>query len=413
MFTRRPRMPMWIAAFAAIGFGCGDAGNANGFGGTLGPGGTGATGGGPVAEVSCTVRENGCDDGNECTIDGMCESITGQCIGRAPEPEGAECGSDAIFVCNGEGACVGCNADSQCDSFFPPDECRERARCVAQACPLPEARPDGTPCSTGACRSGVCTSPWAPKEASVHMLCGVDFSLGGSFGSPVFESSMDLRVAPTEIAPGETFSAAVSSAIRLPRGFLQEVVIGLFPAPFLELELTGARAEVESTGVVAGGPVGTTVAPLPQTIPIRQGPNPGDLGGQACDTAEDCPLAAFGQRCEADGECGCACRSGCTPAECANVVVADAVLNMETIQGAIYSAEQEGEVCFDAGGLLAIPDFDAPARTGIRVSAFPGPLAIDCDGGFFDDNGTPNWPHDDSVSDNPPQERVCFPIGDP
>ncbi|MEM7433536.1 MAG: hypothetical protein AAF436_00195 [Myxococcota bacterium] len=413
MFTRRPTMPMWIVAFAAIGVACGDGGNSNGFGGTLGLGGTGASGGGPNAEVSCTVRENGCNDGNECTVDGMCESITGQCIGRMPEAEGTQCGSDAIFVCDGEGTCVGCNADSQCDAFFPADECRQSARCVAQACPAPDARPDGTTCSTGTCRDGVCTSPWAPKEASVPMLCGADFSIDGSFESPVFESSMDLRVDPTEIAPGETFSAAVSSAIRLPRSFLQELVTGLFPTPVPELELTGARAEVESTGVVSGGPVGTTVAPLPLTIPILQRTNPGNPGGQACDAAEDCPFAAFGQRCETDGVCGCACRAGCDPPECANIVVGDLVLNMETIQGAIYTAAQEGEVCFDAGGLLAIPNFDAPARTGIRVSAFPGPLAVDCDGGFFDDNGTNNWTHDDSVSDNPVEERLCFPIGDP
>ena len=54
-----------------------------------------------------------CDDGNACTIDGTCNTVTGECDGGRNAPEDTECnGAD---VCDGAGSCVECNRSQQCD----------------------------------------------------------------------------------------------------------------------------------------------------------------------------------------------------------------------------------------------------------------------------------------------------------
>lgn len=384
---------------------CGDP-QAAGFAGTTGANGGGGVGGDGTF-VSCTELPNGCADGNDCTVDGNCESITGMCIGREPEPRDTPCGPDGIFVCDGEGSCVGCNSDEQCAPFFPDEECRVTPRCIGQACPLPEPLPNGTPCSTGECRDGVCTSPWAPKEQLVPMICGA------SFGNDLFAATMTLAVAPTPISSTESFSATIETSIRLPRALIQQVVTGRFPQPLDTMVISDARAEVESTGVVAGTPVETTLNPLPQEVAISQVTNFGDAGGQSCDRPTDCPLFAFGQRCGSGGACSCVCRPGCVPSQCPNRVVADVVLQMEPIQGAIYRALSEGSVCFDAGGDYNDPSPAGRVRhTGAQVTSALGRFAVECAGGSIDDNDSPGS-GDDIISPNAPESQVCFPIAEP
>lgn len=397
MITPRGVSLACLLSGSLFAFACGDGENA-GFAGSSGQGGAGGSGGGPDAFVSCVDLPNGCDDGNDCTVDGNCESITGMCIGRAPEPRDMACGRNGIFVCDGEGACVGCNTDEQCEPFFPDEECRVAPRCIDQGCPLPAALPNGTPCSTGECRDGVCTSPWAPKQQLVPMICGV------SFGDNVYETQMTLTVAPTPISSAEPFSAAIDASIRLPRELLQDLVTGRFPDSLEDFVVSAARAEVESSGVVSGTPVETTLDPLPQQVGILQTPNFGDSGGQPCAAPSDCPLAEFGQLCGLASGCVCACRPGCFPSECPNVVISDVVLPMETIQGAIYSPLLEGAVCFDAAGDYVSPTFTDPVRTGARVVSSLGPFAVECAGGFIDD---------DAIVPNPVDTQVCFPIAEP
>ncbi|MEM8608980.1 MAG: hypothetical protein AAGF92_17885 [Myxococcota bacterium] len=406
MITPRAMRIASMSAFVLAAAACGDGGSAQNAGAS-GVGGMGGEGGGPPAGVSCVVLPNGCNDGNPCTVDGNCESVTGRCIGRANEPLDTPCGPDDIFVCDGEGTCVGCTTDDQCEGFFTDEECRVAPACVDRSCPLPDPLPNGTPCSTGECRDGFCTSPWAPKQQLVPMICGV------SFWEDPIESPMNITVAPTPIASGETFSARIDASLHVPRLLLQQLVIAAYPDRLDTLLVAGGRAEVSSLGVASGTPVETTLQPLPQVVQIRQVPNAGDPGGQACTVSSDCPLSGFGQRCSPfSGTCVCACREGCSPSFCPNLVVADAVLSMEPIQGAIYSPLLDGEVCFDVSGDYVSPEFSDRVRTGIRVTTFPGPFAIECAGGSIDDNGTLDV-SDDVVVPNPPNDQICFPIGQP
>lgn len=390
-------------------FGCGDsAANTAGFGGSLGTGGVGAE---PDAGVNCI--ESGCNDGNDCTVDGLCERVTGQCIGAGAEPMDTRCGQNGIFVCDGEGNCVGCNVDEQCEAFFPDNECAEAPKCVASGCARPDPLPDGTPCSGGDCRAGACSGPWGPKQQLVPLVCGASLFGGGSFAPGLFAASMDLTVAPTMIAPAAQFSATLDASLVVPQSLLQEAVIAGFPNAVVGLDVSDARAEIDATRVASGTPVNTILNPLPQTFSIPQTSTVGDPGGQLCDADDDCPLGEFGQRCGIASRCECACQPDCSPTDCANTVTGDAVLAFETIQGAVFRAFPNGEVCFDAGGTAPNPNFLRPVRTGLRVTSNPGPLAIECEGGTVNDNGTPKVPNDDFVDPNPPENQVCFPIGSP
>ncbi len=402
----RAWMSLHCPLFAILVFvGCGDtAGNTGGFGGNAGAPGTG---GAPDAGVSCV--ESGCQDGNDCTTDGMCEPMSGTCVGAGLEPTNTPCGQNDIFVCDGQGRCVGCNSDEQCNAFFPDDECRGNPQCIENACPLPDPLPDGIPCGDGIgrCSSGACSSPWAPTEKLVPMACR------SSISPRLFDSAMDLTVAPTPIQPASQFSTSLDSSLLLPQELLQQLVLASFPTPLLSIEVTGARAEISTTRVASGTPVNTTLTPLPQTVPISQSSNAGDSGGQVCQSNEDCPLSDFGQICSPANRCECACQSGCVPASCANVVTADMVLRLETIQGAIYSAFPSGQVCFDVAGDVSSADVALPIGTGIRAAAGSDPLAIECEGGAVNGNGTPGSYEDDFVDPNPPAGQVCFPIGLP
>ncbi|MDH3202487.1 MAG: hypothetical protein OEM15_16475 [Myxococcales bacterium] len=389
-----------VAIFVLVG--CADsAGNTGGSGGSAGIGGIAGM---PDAGVSCV--ESGCQDDNDCTTDGMCEPMSGQCVGAGVEPTNTPCGQNGIFVCDGEGRCVGCNVDEQCEAFFP-DECLEDSQCINKACPPPDPLPDGTPCSSGECRSGVCSGPWAPTRKLVPIACG------SSFSPALFDSSMDLTVAPTPIMPAAQFNATLDSALLIPQALLQQAVIASFPTPLPSIEVTGARAEIATTRVASGTPVNTTLAPLPQTVMIPQVANPGDRSGQLCETHDDCPLGEFGQLCAFAGRCVCACGPGCFPENCANLVTGGLVLRLETIQGAIYGAFRSGEVCFDVAGDASDPDVGLPIRTGIRVTADAASLAIECEGGTVNDNGTPDLPEDDLVDINLSLDQICFPIGFP
>ena len=148
-----------------------------------------------------------CDDGNGCTLADTCQA--GVCVG-----------SD-LLVC------------------APLDECFDAGTCdpIAGQCSSPQ-KPDGTPCSTGACQSGVCTEPALSALAggASHSLALLDngevYSWGsnssgqlGDGGSSTYRASPSLvstlagpvRVAQTErtIAAGNAHSLAVLSDGRI------------------------------------------------------------------------------------------------------------------------------------------------------------------------------------------------------
>ena len=118
-----------------------------------------------------------CDDGSACTQSSSCNAI-GICSG----PSSIVCPDDACNYagCNpGSGACdklpkpngTSCDDGDPCTTTdhctagacagapvvcTAPDECHDAGSCGAAGCAA-TAKPDGTPCSLGACQAGVCT----------------------------------------------------------------------------------------------------------------------------------------------------------------------------------------------------------------------------------------------------------------
>ncbi len=395
----------------SIAIGEGGAGGSGGSGGSSdgGIGGMGGVGGIDGGDAGTDCAETGCSDGNECTIDGVCNTLSGMCMdGGGFEPAGTRCTQERGFFCDGEGACVVCNEDEQCARFFPPQECREPAACVDGACPIPEALPDGTMCSEGECYEGLCV-PLAPQSKLVPMVCDNQVT-------PFFwEIPMNMNVAPSAIEATRPFNADIEAALSIPQEFLQFGLISVYPEELTSIEVSSAAAEIVTSGVLSGSPVSTIRSTVPVAFPIPQIPNPGDAGGDACTDDGDCPLAAFGQRCSAGGQCDCACDTGCVPEQCANVVTADIAVPVNPIFKAPYRAQASGAVCFDVGGEDPPSAVGAPPlRTGIRAVASNGAFVrFECVGGTVNDNGTPDNPFDDFVDPNPPDARICFPIDTP
>jgi MYXO-CTERM domain-containing protein len=92
-----------------------------------------------------------CDDGNACTMSDTC--MAGTCVGGA------------MGVCN------------------PPGECQEAGACnpVNGICSYPN-KPDGTPCTSGACHAGSCLTS-AGSSSSTGSSSGSTTGAGGGTGS--------------------------------------------------------------------------------------------------------------------------------------------------------------------------------------------------------------------------------------
>ncbi len=364
----------------------------------------GGTGGMPGADAGMDCAIVGCDDGNQCTVDGVCNTLTGVCQdGGSNEPIDTSCNQQGGFFCDGDGRCVVCNSDAQCERFFPPQECREPTACVENDCVIPPV-PDGTPCSIGQCFQGRCLS-----TKLVPMVCG----------SPVtpfmWQVEMDMTVVPSAIEATRPFTADILAALELPQEFLQFAVAAVFPQELTSIEVRSAAAEIVTAGVLNGSPVSTILSRVPVVFEIAQEPNPGDAGGTPCEGNLDCPLSPFFQTCGPGGQCDCACRPGCEPEVCANIVTEDIAVPTDPIFKAGYTAAESGDACFDVGGLNP-PGLvgAAPARTGIRAVASNGAvIQFECVGGTLNDGGTPDDPRDDTVDPNPPEEQLCFPIQTP
>jgi hypothetical protein len=372
-------------------------------------GGAGGTGGLVDFDAGMDCNDVGCDDGNACTVDGVCNTLMGVCVGGGTNvPAETSCTDDGGFVCDGAGSCVVCNDDLQCERFFPPQDCREPATCTDHDCPIPSAFPDGTPCSAGVCYRGSCVA-LLPQQKLVPMVCDNSVSFFD------WEIPMDLTVAPSAIEAAHNFTADVHASLSVPREFLQGGMIAVFPTELTSLSIVSAGAEIVAEGVLTGSPVSTTWRSTPLSVPIPQVANPGDPGGSACVADADCPLAAFSQSCNASGQCDCACQAGCTPAACANVVTGDVPVPLPPLFKVPYRAQASGQVCFDVGGSNPPSAIGAPpVRTGIRAVASNGAFVrFECVGGTLNDNGTPALPADDFVDPNPPSSQICFPIDTP
>lgn len=383
------------------GGGVAGSGGRGGVAGDAGAGGAGGVGGMIDGDAGLDCNEVGCDDGNECTIDGVCNTLMGVCTGGGIDKViDTPCRQDGGFFCDGEGNCVVCNEDAQCARFFPPQDCRAAAVCEDNACPIPDPLPDGTPCASGQCFQGECVAV-LPQQKLVPMVC--DNPVSPSY----WEIPMDMTVAPSAIRAAQAFTADIRTTLSVPREFLQFGLIAVFPTELTSLEITSAGAEVVTEGVLSGSPVSTTRGTIPVTLPIPQAPNEGDSGGSVCVVDGDCPLAEFGQACGPNGRCECACRSGCQPAACANIATGDVLVPLNPIFKARYKAATSGQTCFDVGGANPPSAIGAPPlRTGIRAVASNGAFVrFECVGGMLGNQG--------AIVPNAASSQICFPIETP
>jgi hypothetical protein len=103
-----------------------------------------------------------CTSNTLCSEDGVCDPADGMCVAGASFPAGASCNGNGGIVCDGEGNCVECNTNAECD--VSADQCIASV-CLDHQCAL-EPVPDGTLCSPGPpcdpgdgmCSAGVCES---------------------------------------------------------------------------------------------------------------------------------------------------------------------------------------------------------------------------------------------------------------
>jgi subtilisin family serine protease len=122
------------------------------------------------------------DDDNPCTFDG-CDAIEG--VTHLPIPVGTPC-ADAD-LCNGAERCDG---SGRCGAGTPvtcsaTDECHFAGSCVPASgrCTNPTA-PDGTVCSLGECRAGVCTSIGTGGTGGLGGAGGTSAGSPGAGGAP-------------------------------------------------------------------------------------------------------------------------------------------------------------------------------------------------------------------------------------
>jgi hypothetical protein len=103
----------------------------------------------------CTADEQ-CEE--ECFMGQRCELATGTCEGGEVAPKNTPC-LDA-GVCDGQGNCVECTGDEQCESHVADDynDCTSEGECDLEtgSCRVHEPIADGTPCAGGTCYAGKC-----------------------------------------------------------------------------------------------------------------------------------------------------------------------------------------------------------------------------------------------------------------
>ena len=99
-----------------------------------------------------------CDDGDDCTDDGVCDLNTGHCPESVLAPVNSTCGNGGL--CNGAGHCVECNRSDQCDDG---NECTDDLCDTDHGTCSNPAVADPIQCNyeggVGACESGVCVAP--------------------------------------------------------------------------------------------------------------------------------------------------------------------------------------------------------------------------------------------------------------
>jgi hypothetical protein len=111
-----------------------------------------------LLNVTCVPNACGgvsCNDGNQCTNDGVCDPVSG-CPGSTNSPAGTVCNYIAVGdgFCNGAGACVQCLTATNC--VDDGNQCTAPATCTGGVCMIVNS-PSGTSCTGGVCNgAGAC-----------------------------------------------------------------------------------------------------------------------------------------------------------------------------------------------------------------------------------------------------------------
>jgi hypothetical protein len=129
----------------------------------------------PTDLESDTLFANGFDNaGYQCLTVADCGSTGSQCSDSVCDEglctqasvavnsvctAGIYC-NDPSCACDGTGTCVRTCSMAGSICYPQPDQCHNNGLCNGSLCSLPPAKPDGSPCNTGAgmgfCMSGVC-----------------------------------------------------------------------------------------------------------------------------------------------------------------------------------------------------------------------------------------------------------------
>ena len=118
-----------------------------------------------VAERECDASAD-CPDDDPCFVP-SCAVDAGKCA-RSPAPAGTLCAVSGGRVCDGKGACVGCNADTDCAG--PSDDCQRPAcgadrTCGTSYAPLGMATISSPPQKLGDCHTIRCDGQGGHTDA--------------------------------------------------------------------------------------------------------------------------------------------------------------------------------------------------------------------------------------------------------
>lgn len=138
------------------------------------------------AAGTCAGSPLPCPLGAPCEAQGSCDPATGQCV-YTPAPNGTAC--DDQDACTDDDACAAGSCQGSPAVCAAQSECHDSGTCSSQtgSCSSPP-KPDGTPCSIGACWGGVCLAGegGAPPVAGGYLIeqrCGCR-APGGSVVPP-------------------------------------------------------------------------------------------------------------------------------------------------------------------------------------------------------------------------------------
>jgi len=221
----------------------------------------------------------GCNDGNDCTVDGTCNTEKGECEGGENAEEGTPC--DGTGICDGAGRCLECSLPQHCND---ENQCTQDS-CVERLCEHENL--EGHPCDyMGGTENGVCDE---------QGRCGAPPP--NCAPNPCVDTGKDCTLQLCDAEDGSCSTVNLDGACAdAPGGFPgtceEGECIGLCeePCPAGPECLMDATCNPQN-GVCEPG------APKPTNTPCSEG------GGQRCDGAGDCVECTDTAQCDDDNEC--------------------------------------------------------------------------------------------------------------